>query len=44
MWIRIGKKRLGIIKDSGLPPLFSERYGYVRVWRALGLKIIWRSA
>lgn len=42
LWIRLGKKRLGIVPDTDLR-LFSERYGYVKVWRCLGYKFILRE-
>jgi len=27
--------------DDGMPLLFSERYGLIKVWRFWGLKIKW---
>ena len=40
MWINFRGKRIGLIKDNHQPPLFSERYGYRKVYRFLGLKLI----
>lgn len=39
IWISLFGKRIGIMCDDGSPPLFSERYGYVRVYRFLGFKL-----
>lgn len=43
-WIKVWPSvRLGVRPDGGEPPLFSERYGYTRVWRFLGYKASFRS-
>lgn len=42
MWIliKVNGRGVSIFKDDGGQPLFSERYGYTKVKRRLGLKIV----
>ena len=40
-WFRICGMGPWVAIDDGMPLLFSERYGYVNVWRFWGLKIKW---
>ena len=44
IWIATRWGSLGIHKDYLGGPLFSERYGYVKVWRIMGLAIKWKPA
>lgn len=44
MWVTVGGWRYGFRRDDGAPPLFSERYGYTKVWRFLGFKFQKESA
>jgi hypothetical protein len=43
-WLTFGRYRYGFCRDSGFPPMFSERYGYAKVYRFLGFKFQRRSA
>lgn len=38
-WFRVFRKGLSISMGDKTPPLFSERYRFVKVWRYRGLKI-----
>jgi hypothetical protein len=38
-WLRLGKWHVGIIPDDGGPRLFSERFRFAKVHRALGYKV-----
>lgn len=37
-WMRFFGRLLWVARDDGTL-LFSERYGYTKVWRGLGLKV-----
>ena len=39
LWFRIRGWGLLIDGDKGNPPMFSERHGYVKVWRGFGLRV-----
>jgi hypothetical protein len=41
LWLRLPGGRLGIVPDGGVV-YFSERYGFVKVWRLCGYKVTWR--
>lgn len=52
-WIRLGRGtwclwlhtpwwKLGLHGDDGCDPLFSERYGFTKVWRFRGLMLVYR--
>ena len=42
-WVRLFGRGIGF-RTSLSPPLFSERNGYVKVWRVLGLRFSWLPA
>jgi len=42
VWLHNVWGSIGVWCDDGMLPLFSERYGYVKVWRVVGLVIKYR--
>ena len=40
IWLVVGGRKYGFMRDCGRPPLFSERYGYTKVTRFLGFKFV----
>ena len=41
LWVRVFGRGPWVGKDDGSQPLFSERYGYRKVWRFCGIKVQW---
>lgn len=44
IWLEIGGRAYGLLRDNGMPPLFSERYGYKKVTRFFGFKFVREAA
>lgn len=40
-WFRVFGRGIYLAVDDGLPPLWSERHGFRRVYRFSGLKFQW---